>query len=166
MRLRRAKAADAKRLYTLEKSLFGVEDFPLSLWSFYYHIRHNLLLLTESEDGDIAGYVLALIRRSSAKLYSIGVARPYRAQGIALLLMRHVQDELRTLGSERTLLEVRIDNTAAIALYEQCGFVIIKTLKAFYRDGCDAYLMQSVQQTPDAFPSSILSGLNPHSLPS
>jgi ribosomal-protein-alanine N-acetyltransferase len=93
-------------------------------------------------DGNVAGYVLVLIKRANAKLYSIGVSEAYRGKKIAPNLLEVILKELLALGFEKILLEVRTDNKVAIALYENFGFSIKKELKAFYLDGCDAYLMQ------------------------
>jgi len=38
-------------------------------------------------------------------------------------------------------LEVRCSNNDAVKLYEKLGFSIIQRLKAYYRDGEDAYVM-------------------------
>ena len=43
--------------------------------------------------------------------------------------------------SDELYLEVRCSNNEAIKLYEKLGFVIKQRLKAYYRDGEDAYLM-------------------------
>lgn len=142
MTLRRAYAGDAGALFSLETILFKTENFPLSRRSFYNHIRNSLLLVAETESGEIAGYSLALIRRRDAKLYSLGVNPANRGGGIAALLLEKTLSELHALGFARTLLEVRCDNDAAIALYQKSGFGIVKILPAFYRDGCDAYLME------------------------
>ncbi|MCJ7765115.1 MAG: ribosomal protein S18-alanine N-acetyltransferase [Thiovulaceae bacterium] len=142
MKIRQARPSDSAKLSALEKELFGVENYPLSRRSFYYHIRHNLLYVAETDEGSIAGYILALIRRRNAKLYSLGIDKSYRSSGVAKLLMEEMLKELTSLGFKRTLLEVRCDNTRAIALYRGFGFSVIKELKAFYRDGCDAYLME------------------------
>ncbi|MDA3946140.1 MAG: GNAT family N-acetyltransferase [Helicobacteraceae bacterium] len=143
MKIRQALSSDCAKLYALENELFSMENFPLSRRSFYYHINHNLLYVAVTDDGDIAGYVLALVRRRDPKLYSLGVAKTYRGGGVAGMLMKRVFKELTSRGFKRTLLEVRCDNTRAIALYRTFGFSLIKELNAFYRDGCDAYLMEA-----------------------
>ncbi|WP_345975386.1 N-acetyltransferase [Sulfurimonas sp. HSL3-7] len=142
MKIRQALSCDAGKLHALEEELFSAADFPLSHRSFYYHIHHNLLYVAETEAGAIAGYALALIQRRDAKLYSLGVASVHRGSGLSGLLMRQILQQLAILGFKRTLLEVRCDNTPAIALYRKFGFSITKKLDAFYRDGCDAYLME------------------------
>lgn len=143
MRIRKALPSDVRRLYLLEKGLFSEENFPLSRQSFYYHIRYNLLYVAQSDEGEIAGYVLALIRRKDAKIYSLGVALPYRGSQVAMQLMQTLSAQLQSLGFKRILLEVRTDNKGAVSLYKKLGFSVRKTIRAFYRDGCDAYVMEA-----------------------
>ncbi len=141
MIIRKAKTSDIASLYALEKELFSVENYPLSKSSFAYHLRNNLFFVAEIE-GKIAGYVLVLIKRKNAKLYSIGVSELYRGKKISQMLLKTISKELVDLGFSTLLLEVRIDNNAAISLYEKFGFSKVKILKSFYKDGCDAYLME------------------------
>ncbi|MDO9265924.1 MAG: ribosomal protein S18-alanine N-acetyltransferase [Sulfurimonas sp.] len=141
MTIRRALGSDAKKLYELEKKLFSEDNFPLSQGSIRYHLKSNLLYLSELQ-GNIAGYVLVLIKRKNAKLYSIGVDETHRGKKIANELLESVFKELATLGFENILLEVRVDNYGAISLYKKRGFEIKKILKEFYGDGCNAYLME------------------------
>ncbi len=142
MTIRPAVTSDAKALERIEKALFTEADFPLARHAFYYHIRRNLLFVAQMSDGSISGYILALVRRRHAKIYSVGVLPEYRGHGIASCLMDTLMDELAIRGFERTQLEVRCDNHEAIALYRNFGFGVVKTLKSFYRDGCSAYLME------------------------
>lgn len=141
MTIRRALESDVKKLYELEKKLFSKENFPLSQGSIRYHIKNNLLYLSES-DGNIVGYILVLIKRKNAKLYSIGVDETHRGKKIAKKLLEFIFKELASLGFENLLLEVRVDNDGAISLYKKTGFEIKKILKEFYGDGCNAYLME------------------------
>ncbi|WP_415396391.1 ribosomal protein S18-alanine N-acetyltransferase [Sulfurimonas sp. CS5] len=141
MIIRKSGPADVASLYKLEQELFSIENFPLSKSSFTYHLRNNLLYIAEV-DGNIAGYVLVLIKRVNAKLYSIGVDEAYRGKKIAQMLLEKISKELISLEFKRLVLEVRVDNEAAISLYKKLGFSVIKRLKSFYRDGCDAYFME------------------------
>jgi ribosomal-protein-alanine N-acetyltransferase len=143
MIFRRALSSDVGKLFELENKLFKEENFPLARQSFYYHIRRNLLYVAQSEEGDIVGYILALTHYKHAKIYSLGVNAAYRGRGISKSLMRKILEALHSKGFEHCLLEVRCDNNGAIALYRKFGFKTIKTLTSFYRDGCDAYLMES-----------------------
>jgi [ribosomal protein S18]-alanine N-acetyltransferase len=141
MIIRKATSSDVSKLFALEQEIFTSENFPLSRGSFAYHVKNNLVYVAEV-DGNIAGYILALIKRANAKIYSIGVSKLYRGRQIALKLLETVMNELISMDFKQTLLEVRTDNEVAISLYKNFGFSIKKTAKAFYRDGCDAYIME------------------------
>jgi len=141
MILRKAHTSDVKALYSLERELFSSENYPLSYGSFYYHAKNSFMLLAEV-DGVIAGYILVLIKRRDAKLYSIGVKDSFRGHGISKALLLEASKHLQSLGFKKFILEVRVDNTIAISLYEKNGFKVVKSLNAFYKDGCDAYLME------------------------
>lgn len=144
MKIRKAVTSDVSKLFALEQKLFTSDNFALSRSSFYYHVKNNMLLVAELQD-EIAGYVLVLTRSSYAKLYSIGVCETYRSQKVGFKLLKAVSSELISLGLNRLVLEVRVDNERAIVLYKNFGFIVKKQLKDFYRDGCDAYLMELQQ---------------------
>lgn len=141
MIIRKAKPSDVALLYALEKKLFSSENYPLSRGSLAYHIRNNLLYIAEVGEN-IIGYVLVLIKRKNAKLYSIGVDEGYRGRKVAKKLLEFIFAELASFGFKSLILEVRVDNDAALSLYKKLGFSVTKSLKSFYRDGCDAYLMR------------------------
>ena len=43
-------------------------------------------------------------------------------------------------------LEVRVSNSTAVNLYTKFGFKLTKTIKAYYRDGENAYVMARLLQ--------------------
>ncbi|MBU1216729.1 ribosomal protein S18-alanine N-acetyltransferase [bacterium] len=141
MIIRRALPSDVSKLFALEQELFTAENFPLSRGSFSYHVKNNLLYVAEI-DGKIAGYILALVKRTKAKVYSIGVSHAFRGKKIASKLLKIIMTELNSMNFKQIVLEVRTDNKAAIALYLNFGFEIKKTVPFFYRDGRDAYIME------------------------
>ncbi len=142
MIIRDAQSRDVKALVSLEESLFDAQNYALSAQAFYYHIRHNMLLVAQTDENVIVGYLLVLIRRQKAKVYSIGISTSFRARGIAHSLLDTMDTRLGQKGFEYVVLEVRCDNENAIRLYLNKGFKILKTLQGFYKDGCDAYLME------------------------
>ncbi|EQB35593.1 hypothetical protein M947_09940 [Sulfurimonas hongkongensis] len=141
MKLREAKTSDVNALYGLERELFCSKNYPLSKGSLYYHAKNSLVLLSEVE-GTLAGYILILTKRKDAKLYSLGVKDSFRGRGISKALLQQASKNLKDLGFQKFILEVRVDNIVAFSLYEKNGFKVAKKLKAFYKDGCDAYLME------------------------
>jgi ribosomal-protein-alanine N-acetyltransferase len=141
MILRKVKSSDITKVYKLEQELFSAENYPLSKSSLRYHSKNNLMFVAEINE-EIVGYGLTLIKRKNAKLYSIGVSKNFRGKKIAHKLLDMMFEELLRLDFKQVILEVRVDNQAATFLYSQLGFKMQKTLKSFYLDGCDAYLMQ------------------------
>lgn len=76
------------------------------------------LLLTPS--GDVA------------EVAFVSVLAPARRRGIARQLMTRAMADARKVGYRDILLEVADDNIAAIALYEQIGFVEIGVRRKYY----------------------------------
>ncbi len=72
---------------------------------------------------------------------SIAVLPEHRQKGIGSALVEEAIVGVKLKKSDELYLEVRCSNNEAIRLYEKLGFVIKQRLKAYYRDGEDAYLM-------------------------
>lgn len=140
--IRQALPQDAKALWLLKQALFDEHNLPLSLASFYYHIKRNVLFVYEY-DGEIRGYCLWLKRHKSYRLYSIGVSPLHCGEGIAKELLQY---SLNHLKAQQFTLEVRIDNLNAITLYQKYGFVTQKILKGYYPNQVNGLRM--VHNTP------------------
>jgi len=72
---------------------------------------------------------------------SVAVLPECRKKGIGRALIEEAIAGVKLKKSDELYLEVRCSNTEAIRLYEKLSFVIKQRLKAYYRDGEDAYLM-------------------------
>ncbi|MGB6785873.1 MAG: ribosomal protein S18-alanine N-acetyltransferase [Nitrosotalea sp.] len=72
---------------------------------------------------------------------SIAVLPEHRQKGIGRALVEEAIVGVKLKKSDELYLEVRCSNNEAIKLYEKLGFIIKQRLKAYYRDGEDAYLM-------------------------
>ncbi len=142
MTYRSATLKDVSSLAKLEAQLFTPENYPISRRMFRYHIQRNRIIVALDDAGEIIGYTLALLRKRWAKLYSLGVLKKHRSEGIATALLTLLSEELKMQGYEYILLEVRVDNPKAIALYERYGFKTIRRASGFYKDGCDAFIME------------------------
>lgn len=139
---RSATLKDTTPLSKLEAQLFSAENYPISRRMFRYHIQRNRIIVAVDGSGKIIGYALALLRKRWAKLYSLGVLKEHRSEGIASTLLTQLSEQLKMQENERILLEVRVDNPNAIALYERHGFLPIRRTPGFYKDGCDALIME------------------------
>ena len=94
-------------------------------------------------DGDDAEIMdIGVSKTHQRQGIAIGVGRPYQRQGIAAALLETLIVSARRQGAKRMLLEVRVDNVPALALYERFGFTRMGLRKRYYQpEGIDAYTM-------------------------
>ena len=94
-------------------------------------------------DGDDAEIMdIGVSKTHQRQGIAVGVGRPYQRQGIAAALLETLIVSARRQGAKRMLLEVRVDNVPALALYERFGFTRMGLRKRYYQpEGIDAYTM-------------------------
>ncbi len=71
---------------------------------------------------------IAALRAFDARTLEIKrmyVRPPARRRGVAVALLRALEDEARRLGAQRIVLETGIAQPEAMALYERCGYLPI-----------------------------------------
>ena len=92
-----------------------------------------------------AGFVLALYLRKECEILSLGVLPERRREGIGSILLDSVCSEGRVRGAECVILEVAVDNSAALALYTGLGFMPVGHRRNYYRQASrrvDALVLQ------------------------
>jgi len=72
---------------------------------------------------------------------SIAVMNEHRSKGFGSALVNESIKGVKIRQCSELYLEVRCSNNDAVRLYEKLGFSITQRLKAYYRDGEDAYVM-------------------------
>lgn len=152
--VRQLTVADVPRLVDLEHRLFGA-----SAWS-EAMVREELaapgrwyvgvdaarpvgeVAPGESAPGLVA-YAGLWFDGHDAQVMTIGVAPTHQRRGLGAVLLRSLVDRARTLGAASVLLEVRVDNDAAIALYQRAGFTVLGRRKRYYQpEDVDAWTMR------------------------
>lgn len=137
---RLAMAEDLLPLLELERQSF--QQDRISARSFRRLIAASSAELVVAEvDSALPGYALLLFRRGSgiARLYSLAISPLARGQGLGGGLMEQVEQRARLRGCARLRLEVRVDNPAAIGLYERRGYRRFARITRYYADGGDAW---------------------------
>ena len=102
--------------------------------------------------GKIVGYIMCKIEHGFSNfkklgfvkkghVVSVAVIDEHRRKGFGSILVDEAVKGVKTIQGSELYLEVRCSNNDAVKLYEKLGFSIIQRLKAYYRDGEDAYVM-------------------------
>jgi len=108
--------------------------------------------LVAEVDKKLVGYIMCKIEYGFSNfkklgfvkkghVVSVAVLPEHRRRGIGEGLVLEAIVGVKLKKSDELYLEVRCSNNDAVKLYEKLGFVIKQRLKAYYRDGEDAYLM-------------------------
>ena len=152
--------SDATRVAHIESDLFA-DDNPWSRDAFVAefaapHTFYVGAFVPDEETGEelLVGYAgLAMLGPRTDpefEVHTIGVDRAYQGKGIGRALMDQLVHTADLLGGP-IFLEVRTDNTPAIALYESYGFYTLATRKAYYQpSGADAFTMTRPATTQPA----------------
>ena len=102
--------------------------------------------------GKMVGYIMCKIEHGFSNfkklgfvkkghVVSVAVIDEHRRKGYGSVLVNEAVKGVKTIQGSELYLEVRCSNNDAVRLYEKLGFSIIQRLKAYYRDGEDAYVM-------------------------
>jgi ribosomal-protein-alanine N-acetyltransferase len=103
------------------------------------------------KNNEIVGYIMGRIERGLSNygfrlskkghIVSVAVLHEYRRLGVGFDLVSKSLKAMGDYGATEFVLEVRESNEPAIHLYNKLGFENSKTLRGYYSDGEDAYLM-------------------------
>ena len=76
------------------------------------------------------------------ELLKIGVDESYQSQGVATKLISYLSNDMRDLGAQSMILEVRKNNNCAQRFYAKLGLKKIAERKKYYSDGEDALIFK------------------------
>lgn len=128
-----------------------VESYPhpWSLRQFTQEIENPVssILVCEA-DEKIVGYICYWLIVGEMQILNVATSSQFRRQGIAAQLLEEAFRRCSQVDLSSAWLEVRAGNIGAIALYQQYGFVLSGTRKAYYRGGEDALIMVKIFQNP------------------
>jgi len=128
---------------------------PENYMDFFFmdlHQRFPETFIVAEENGKLVGYIMCrievglssfglggLVRKGH--VVSIAVLPQGRRKGVAEALMTTAMKGMFYYKSKLCYLEVRVTNGPGVALYKKIGFEVSRTLKGYYSDGEDAYVM-------------------------
>lgn len=123
------------------------ENSGLSRWgwtAYYAELQgsnSDLMLVARlgNPDGErrsqsVAGYIVARMGADELHINNVAVRDKYRRRGIGRVLLNRILEAGRDRGARCAFLELRDGNTAAQALYEECGFRLTARRQRYYSD--------------------------------
>lgn len=122
--------ADLAAIIAIEEAVYA---HPWTRGNFLdsFYSNHQACGLRDDR-GELIGYFFAMAVLDELHLLTIAVAKHRQKQGCAKLLLERLIQLAREQGFESVLLEVRVSNARAIAIYEQFGFGEIGRRKGYY----------------------------------
>ncbi len=144
VKIRKAKLSDLSQLVEVENLCFDYDQ--LSRRSFHWMIKHaHSIFLVLEYRSQVVGYGLVLINKgtSLARLYSICTLKEFQGLGLGKKLLLELEDKASQDEDCAYLrLEVKSNNTGAIGLYKNLGYVKFTQKENYYDDGATAFCFE------------------------
>jgi ribosomal-protein-alanine N-acetyltransferase len=149
-KLRKFKADDLQSVMHINR--FCLPENYMDFFFMDLHQRFPETFIVAEQDGKIVGYIMCRIEVGLASfglgglirkghVVSIAVLPQGRRKGVAQALMTTAMKGMLHYKSKLCYLEVRVTNDPGVLLYKKIGFEVSRTLKGYYSDGEDAYVM-------------------------
>ena len=141
IKLRRISLSDLDRVMEIEKASFpDREAWSRDYFESLYKIYPEGFIVAEN-NGKIIGYTTGRPKEELAEIISLAVDPTWRQKGVGAKLTNFLIEHFKEKGLKEISLCVRTKNKKAISFYQKLGFKILKTIKNYYRNGDDAFLM-------------------------
>ena len=150
--IERMRPAHVRLILEHEHETFGTESWTEGMyreeledaWTRHYLVAFEVTREPgEAAARDLAGWAGLLVIEGTAQILTIGTIAAYRRRGVATALMEAMLVEARRRRAHEVLLEVRVDNAAAKAMYARYGFEQLGIRKGYYQPaGVDAAVLR------------------------
>jgi ribosomal-protein-alanine N-acetyltransferase len=148
--LRRFKPPDLERVMHINRVCLP-ENYTTFFFMNLYQRFPETFIVAE-ENGEVVGYTMCRIETGIPSFKLLGITRKGHVISIAVLpehqrdgigygLMREAMQAMVNYKAKECYLEVRASNVPAVELYRKMGFEVARTIRGYYADGEDAYVM-------------------------
>ena len=101
-------------------------------WDYARVARGEMAGWVAEENDSVAGFLVARRIASDLEILNFAVRPNARTQGIGTALLQQALSWGKSFGAEKSLLEVRASNLAALRFYEKRGFEVAGHRKQYY----------------------------------
>jgi [ribosomal protein S18]-alanine N-acetyltransferase len=142
-RIRSMHWTDIPAVHALEVELFDVDPWTIeTFWSELALVPSTRCYIVAVDDDEVVGYAGVFTSGDDADVQTVAVARRAQGRGLGRLLLHSLVRTAMERGARQLFLEVRSDNVAALALYEDDGFERTGLRRDYYAPGVDAVVMR------------------------
>ena len=137
--IREARPRDLEAIARLENESFESDRVSRRSLRAFLRSPHRPVIAATIDD-ELAGYALVSLRKGARalRIYSLAADARFARRGVGRALLQACEAYARRHRREALTLEVRYDNSAAIALYESCGLRQFGEHAHYYADGATA----------------------------
>lgn len=142
-RVRVGTKSDVRRILEIENEAF-TDPWTEEMLNSCFEPYTDLWVL-ENSACEVCGFaVLDRTLVKEAELHNIAIAKELRGKGLSALLMDKLIERAKERGVHRIMLEVRVSNAPAIALYQKYGFEKVGLRPAYYRKPTENALLMDL----------------------
>ncbi len=140
--LRSYREEDLQRLHEIDCLCFP-PGIAYSRAELRFYLSHRDAVSRVAElDGAIVGFAVGrILGRRAAHVVTLDVVPEARRRGIGSALMKTLHEEFARHGAAVSILEVSVENRAALAFYAGMGYRREALLPGYYGGLLDAYRM-------------------------
>jgi len=120
------------------------ENYDPRIFNYFYETFPDGIWVAEKLNKLIGFIIGVKTGEEKGRILMLSVAEKNRRQNIGTALLKNLINELIKHNVRYIELEVRTDNKKAVQFYQKQGFRIVDTIKNFYQNGENAYLMTMI----------------------
>jgi ribosomal-protein-alanine acetyltransferase len=141
LKIRRVQPQDIIDVIALAYDTLPERYNPMIFNQFYESFPEGFLVVIDQQQ--LIGFLVGIkTAPATARILMLSILSRYRKQGIGTALLKEFLTIMRHLSVTEVELEVRTTNQGALAFYKKQGFTLQHTIKQFYQNGEDAYVMK------------------------
>ncbi len=134
-------AEDIEAILEIEQVAFK-SPWPREVFEMEFQNNRAYNIVCVDNTGTLVGYCLSWLIYDEIHILKVAVDESCQNQGLGRSMIEDTLEYFIAKGAHHAILEVRLDNHSAIALYEKLGFEEIRIRKNYYREtGEDALIM-------------------------
>jgi ribosomal-protein-alanine N-acetyltransferase len=149
-RLRKFKPSDLEGVIRINRECLPENYTTLFFMNLYKRFPETFIIA--ETDREIVGYIMCRIETGIPSFRLLGITRKghvisiavlsgHQKKGIGFALVQEAMQAMLSYKVKECYLEVRTSNSHAIELYKKLGFEVTRTIRDYYADGEDAFIM-------------------------